>query len=490
MKKPLPSLFFWIAIGILWGKASFASSPNFTTIPNAAQIIDSNGGVWTVNGSNQCLLNGVPAGGGCGRNVRFLLFYNETIYDYNPQGQWYKWNGIGFTSIAADPRGSASGMMVPPAAQISDGSGGVWTIVGGGCALNGVPTEGCSQVQKLLWYNWQLYAYDSSGQWLLWNGSTWGTVASPLFDPAAAGYRLVFDGTFNAGEFDTNNTDAPGFKWYTCKQTAGTTIYPSSDFSISNGVMTISSQLGDKSNGQLCSAVPSTIPPYWTGSVFSGGWYIEYSIAFDNTTLIQGADYGWPAVWALEAAHLVPNGNEISPPAGYGWPGQEKGYSHAVENDMFEYLTGKPNGWEASLHDWYGIYNVTCGTRGGYCSVSYNFEQNEILLPSVKWTDFNTFGQLWVAGSAANGWQGSTTNYFNGMKMQGGGVAANILGATWIDQGSGTPKMITNPPIPRVPTFTFSVMDQLPLYLLLGTGSSTPMQVRWVRVWQPAATRR
>ena len=107
----------------------FAASPSDTSIPPAAQIVDSNGGVWTVDGGLRHL-NGTQAGN-C-NSVQTLLFYQGSIYVDFTFATWWQWNGSGWTQIAADPVAtSASGTTIPPAAQIVDSNGGVWTVDGG-----------------------------------------------------------------------------------------------------------------------------------------------------------------------------------------------------------------------------------------------------------------------------------------------------------------------------------------------------------------------
>jgi hypothetical protein len=296
-----------------------------------------------------------------------------------------------------------------------------------------------------------------------------------LFNPASLGYSLVFNGTFgNPGDIDLANTSAPGFKWYFCRANQSATPVPASDFSVaSNGVLTITPTVGEPNNAQLCSAIPVKTPPLWVGNAFSGGWYIEYSIAFDNTTLNLPSGAQWPAVWAMPVEKIIAGANTTLPPTGIQWPGQASGFAHFIENDMFEYNTGITNGWDATVIDWQGVFGVFDSYLkcAGFCGVQ---NQNHfITLPSVKWTSFNTFGQLWIPGTAANNYQGSVTNYFNGIKVSSG--------VTWTSQGVGTPGMITNPP---TGTFTWSAMDGLTYYIILGTGHTTPLQVQWVHVWQ------
>jgi hypothetical protein len=480
MKTMINGLFCIFLLCI--SSAVFAASPNLTTIPSATHVIDSAGAIWTVNSSGTCYRNGAEAAGWC-RGIKTLLWYHGYIYVQAENTKWHQWTGTSFVNVAADPRPtpSVNGAAVPPASQLVDSNYGVWTVDGKGiCYLDGVQAGGCSNVKTLLWTKGQMYVYNTGGLWYHWKGTSWELLplsSAPVFNPAVAGYSLKFNGTFgNAGDIDLANTGAPGFKWYPCRKSRGVTPPPRSDFNISPaGVLTIRAQPGDTTGSQLCSAAPTATAPYWTGNTFSGGWYVEYSIAFDNTTVDLPSGEAWPAIWALPVQTLVPYGDRHAPPAGYGWPGQPSGYTHSAENDLFEYDTGWPDGMNAPIHDWRGIYNTSCRPTP-FCDLAPPFSQEAFHLPPIKWTTFNTFGQLWIPGTAGNNYQGSTTNYFNGIKMPGG--------STWKTQGVGNPSMLTMTPDVATPGFDFSIMDQENFFLILGTGQTTPLQVQWVRVWQ------
>jgi hypothetical protein len=171
----------------------FAASANLTTIPTASQIIDSNGGIWTVN-NGLCYLNGVQASD-CSY-VQTLLWDNGNVYAYNVYGQWYIWNGDGWGLFAQDPRtASASGATVPPATQLIDSNGGVWTVGNALCYLNGVQADGCSNVQTLLWYSGQMYVNNFFGQWYIWNGDGWGLIAQDPRPSAASPMDVSASGT-------------------------------------------------------------------------------------------------------------------------------------------------------------------------------------------------------------------------------------------------------------------------------------------------------
>jgi hypothetical protein len=95
------------------------SGPVSQSIPPAPQIVDANGGVWTVGGG-LCYLNGVQAGN-C-NSVQALLFYQQKIYVGSTFATWWLWNGSGWNQVAGDPRmgspnGAQSALQVLPVAS-------------------------------------------------------------------------------------------------------------------------------------------------------------------------------------------------------------------------------------------------------------------------------------------------------------------------------------------------------------------------------------
>jgi hypothetical protein len=155
-----------------------AASASGTSIPPVTQIVDGTGGIWTVDGNRLCYRNGTQAGN-C-NSVQTLLWYQGNIYVGATVGTWWQWNGSGWTQIAADPRvASASGTTIPPATQIVDSNGGVWTVnVPGICNLNGAQAGNCNSVQTLLWYQGNIYVGATVGTWWQWNGSGWTQIAA------------------------------------------------------------------------------------------------------------------------------------------------------------------------------------------------------------------------------------------------------------------------------------------------------------------------
>jgi hypothetical protein len=240
-----------------------ATSASGTTIPPAAQIVDSNGGAWTVNGG-LCYLNGVQAGN-C-NSVRTLLFYRNNIYVDSTFATWWQWNGSGWTQIAADPVASASGTTIPPAAQIVDSNGGVWTVNGGLCYLNGVQAGNCNSVQTLLFYQNNIYVDSTFGTWWQWNGSGWTQIAG---DPRTGSPPSPQPVAVTTYHYDTLRTG-----WNNHETTLTATNFPST-FGILQTVM-----LDDQVDAQ-----PLIVP----GQTIAGGTHDVVYIATESNT-IYGID--------------------------------------------------------------------------------------------------------------------------------------------------------------------------------------------------------
>ena len=87
-------------------------------------------------------------------------------------------NGIFFDTPSLTP--SASGTTIPPAPQIVDGGGSIWTVVDGVIYQNGSLAGYSNQVIELLLLNGVIYQENSSLNWWSWNGSGWTAVGNPI----------------------------------------------------------------------------------------------------------------------------------------------------------------------------------------------------------------------------------------------------------------------------------------------------------------------
>ncbi len=162
-------------------------SPNNTRLPPATQIVDSTGAVWTRSSSGAILRNG----GGTGGTGSQILYCSRLVYVFGTDSQWYRW-GNGWTAVGPiDPCGGAStpptespnNTRVPPATQIVDSTGAVWTRSSNGAILrNGAGTTGAGS--QILYCNRLVYVLGSDNQWYRWSG---GWAAIGFVDPCGGG---------------------------------------------------------------------------------------------------------------------------------------------------------------------------------------------------------------------------------------------------------------------------------------------------------------
>ena len=78
-------------------------SSSGTTMPPAAAIVDREGNTWTP-ANNFFYLNGNPI---TSTITRLLLYYNDTLYASNADGNWYSWHH-GWRHKAGDPRSTTT----------------------------------------------------------------------------------------------------------------------------------------------------------------------------------------------------------------------------------------------------------------------------------------------------------------------------------------------------------------------------------------------
>jgi hypothetical protein len=164
--------------------AALAASPSGTVIPQASQIVDSAGHIWTVDVGGEIYENGIQVSGG--GTTDQLLYYNGAIYaEYTIGGvnNWYSWNGSGWNNLGVngEPQPpSASGTIVPSVPDIVDSSHNVWSAtVGGQIDLNGIQVSGSGTTDLLLYYNGKIYTEYTIGgvnNWYSWNGSGWNNL--------------------------------------------------------------------------------------------------------------------------------------------------------------------------------------------------------------------------------------------------------------------------------------------------------------------------
>ena len=226
--------------------------------------------------------------------------------------------------------------------------------------------------------------------------------------------------------------------------------------------------LGDVTgpNGELCTAIPSRSPNKVVGTVFGGGAYFEATFKFNRNDVIARKFKGWPSWWSVSAERTF--GLE----SGF-WAGQAPGYAHGIEADFFEYALrdevtdkGRVNCYGACMHDWYGIWNVTCK---GFCQAKGGpgYRDNIRIVPrGTDFSQYHRYGFLWVPATSER--KGYAKYFFDGKEIG--------TGWSW--------EQFTNQTPPPAPPWLYGIIDKHHLLLILGTGIGEPMTVKSVAVWQ------
>ncbi|HEY6463495.1 MAG TPA: hypothetical protein VIY73_25180, partial [Polyangiaceae bacterium] len=308
------------------------------------------------------------------------------------------------------------------------------------------------------------------------SGSTPDDAGVPANVPGAAvaaGYTTnTFSSTFAKAGVDLADSRKSGFQWYLGQFFGGAPTSPSNLTFNADGTLALDG-VGTNSNAGINSAAPASTAAGWVGVAFGGGAYFEATFAFNPQDTINAKGSGWPAWWAMAIEHLAGLSTQQ-------WQGQPSGYSHFIETDFFEYdvWSFAPHTQSGgATHDWYGVWNQTCGA-GGYCNVSNSggggssFSNFVVQTPSATdYTQFHRFGYLWIPATATS--KGSATYYFDGQPTNDT--------ITW-SQYSGS----ESPPPGSAP-WTFGVLDQQHVALILGTGANEPMTLQSVTVWQKSA---
>jgi len=149
-----------------------------TTVPPASQIVDNTGAVWTIGSGQAILRNGVQAAGGLGSKI---LWQSAVIYVLGVDDNWWQWTGSGWivygpTQPGATFEPSPDGTTVPPATQITDNTGAIWTIGSGSAILRNGVQAAYGLGSQILWKNNVIYVFGVDSNWWQWTGSGWANV--------------------------------------------------------------------------------------------------------------------------------------------------------------------------------------------------------------------------------------------------------------------------------------------------------------------------
>ena len=298
--------------------------------------------------------------------------------------------------------------------------------------------------------------------------------------PAGASANGYTINTFHTGPFTTSNVDTtqtyhPGYQWY-FPNYFGPPQSPSALTINPDGSVTMAGT-GNDTLGSLGLIVNAT--PYH-GTGFGCGAYITAEMSFPGIFVSNGHAGQSITLYLMALEHLVyPQGASEQ-----AWAAQPPPYDHFIEIDTIEFNTGQTYGsnYSGTLHDWYGDYNVTC-PGAGYCGIDnrQTTPTNIFVLPGLRvnvekntdFTLFHRYATLWVPAT-------SLTN----------GILAFYFDDILINEFQYT-QFTTQPPPPGVPPsqivpWTWGIVDNQHLGLILGGTVVNPLTVRSVDVWQNA----
>ncbi len=400
----------------------------------------------------------------CGGNVVRLQSGGGSLDATATDGNWYAFqvsNNI-FPNVSTTVNGTIT------TGSINDGNGLAGTIsIGGGGAgfMTGTLTEiGIWPYQLTPTVSYAL----SQNQGRYYGIAIAAAVASvPPWQAAGFNTVTLFDDFNSTATIDITNSQAPGFNWYLANWfVAGATSTPADNFSVSNSILTIGNGSGGAFPGMVTAFDTGVVNAY-KGTVYSGGGYFEVRMKF-NPALSGGSAGGVPNFYGMSIEHIADN-NSVS--LGQ-WPGQVSGYAHFFELDFFEPLGGSTTTYQTSIHDWGGIYS-----GGNYPQNITNGGNNIPQVGSIDFTQFHTYGALWVTQNGAT--PGRIERYFDDILIS----SIYYLGPPGSPPLPNTAGSFT-PTTPGAADRTYSVLDGHHLALLLGGGLTWPIQVDWVRVRQ------
>jgi hypothetical protein len=291
-----------------------------------------------------------------------------------------------------------------------------------------------------------------------------GPVAAAMPPGAAAADYTVntFSSTFDTSQVDMANSTKSGYKWYISRHAASVT--PQSSVLLNNdGSVTL--EYTSASNDGMATA--GMVKGGWIGTVFGGGGYFEATLKFDPDMVTNRAK-GFPAWWSIAIEHFA---RSVTGQTSQ-WPGQPPGFEHYIEPDFFEWnIDGvdkvPPKTYNGSMIDWSGIW-----TRAHGMPVSKQTPWTTKWNTTPSTTDFrqyHKYGWLWVPATATT--KGYAQYYFDDQPTTDR--------VSWTQYTNQEPT-----PAQQMDPWTFGILDQQHLMLILGSGDRGAMTVESVTVWQ------
>ncbi len=174
------------------------SANNAIVLGTAGSITDTNGNIWSINSSQQVVVNGVVDG--TTDDVLELVYYNGQVYQQNINNDWWSktvpsdaWTSAGnlygwpFQLLQSSTQGTT--VTAGSNGDIVDRAGDVWIVVSsnnGQVAVNGFTDQTTSYVTKIVFSYGEVWQENINGDW--WEktlaGDTWAqSISFPTISP-------------------------------------------------------------------------------------------------------------------------------------------------------------------------------------------------------------------------------------------------------------------------------------------------------------------
>jgi hypothetical protein len=242
----------------------------------------------------------------------------------------------------------------------------------------------------------------------------------------------------------------------------------------SDGSLYISGVENNKYGATVATASQSNGGNGWTGKAFGGGGYFEAVLSFTNQ---DNGPYtnGGAVFWMLDVEHTSQG------PYAVGWPGMAKNSSGDSYNDYFEIDVMQYDvseyGFQNGIGNWYGYPSGTPTATSNPYEAEKGVAGSVLVPKGTDFAQYHKYALLWVPATPST--QGYLKFYFDDVQT----------GATfyWDYYNPNDPS--TYPAAPPVNGSTaMSGMDWRHMLLILGTGTTQPVTVQSLTVWQASAT--
>ncbi len=242
--------------------------------------------------------------------------------------------------------------------------------------------------------------------------------------------RLSFHDDFTSlASIDVTATGKTGYRWYT--DTPFGWKDPLPHLSLTGQGLLIRPQAGRYNNGTW--SISTVSPTTGVGTGFRFG-YFEARMRFDPKLAL--GKKGWPSFWAMSRPRVVDDST-----------------IRYAEIDFFE-STDNGTRFNASLHDW-----QPSGIRQFHDTMNTATHELAQRFDAHQW---HVFGCLWKPGSVS--W------YLDNH---------HLLTQRYSSTGVPLPNAENHP------SGTYSITDAHEQMVILGSAQGWPIEVDWVRIWQP-----